>query len=157
MVLDRRHDDDGGRSLTQIRLVEDKDGTVARWIFDYVKSIAIRYDLSLGVIDSQGTLKGGIMFSGYNGSDVEVHFFGPGTLKRHVLVMIFKIALLHFKANRMTVRTRKPSMARGVQKLGAVYEGKHLRTYGPTDGDEHAAHQFVFFRERMAEIAGVAL
>jgi hypothetical protein len=46
-------------------------------------------------------------------------------------------------------------MARGVRKLGAVYEGTVKRLYGPTDGENDAGQQFAFFRETIMKLAGL--
>jgi hypothetical protein len=112
-------------------------------------------NMAIGLADDSGELIGGIAFTGYNGSDAEVHFVGPGTLTRRIVRLIFGIAVLQLNLNRLTVRTRKPSMARGVLKLGAVYEGTVRRLYGPTDAAEHAGIQFGFFRETMERLAGL--
>lgn len=96
---------------------------------------------------------GAFAFSGYNGSDAEVHFFGPGVLKRHIVREIFVVATEVLRLNRLTVRTRKDSMSRGVVKLGAVHEGTMKRVYGPSDDTKHAAECYVFFRERMEILA----
>jgi hypothetical protein len=135
-------------------LREDTDGAMARWAFERAGSVPMLFNASVGVMDGM-VLKGVFAFTGYNGSEVEVHYYGPGALKRHVLFAMFRLALLHFRVNRLVVRTRKASMARGVQKLGAVFEGKFKRVYGPSDGDQHAAEQFVWFKEVMAAHLGL--
>ena len=140
--------------MTRIKIVPDADGSIAAWGFRENNSTPMQYNASLGVYED-GILKGCILYTGFNGSEVEVHYAGPGTLKRHVLKTIFTVALQYFRVNRLTVRTRKESMSRGVAKLGAVYEGKFRRVYGPTDEDRDAAVQWAFFKERMAEIAGL--
>jgi hypothetical protein len=156
MVFQRRNDchEPRGRIVTQIRVVPDDTGTVARWGFQRSGAVPMQYNAALGVLEGE-ELKGGILFTGYNGSEVEVHYFGPGTLKRHVLKTIMTVALQYFRVNRLVVRTRKESMSRGVKKLGAVFEGMQRRVYGPSDGREHAAEVWVFFKERMAQIAGL--
>ena len=77
----------------------------------------------------------------------------PGVLKKDIVRAIFGMAILRFNLQRLTVRTRLPAMARGVRKLGAVFECRQLRVYGPTDAPEHAAEQYVFYRERMERLA----
>jgi hypothetical protein len=108
----------------------------------------------VGLSDTTGELIGAFAFSNYNGSDAEVHYYGPKNLTRRVVRAIFFIALRHFNLNRLTVHTRKESMARGVLKLGAVYEGTVRRLYGPTDEDRHAGRRYVFFREQIEKLAG---
>ena len=134
-----------------ISLIEDTDGTIARWGFAAANCMPLQHNACIGVLEGD-KLSGSILFTGYNGSEVEVHYFGPGTLKRHVLLAIFRVALLHFRVNRLVVRTRKESMSRGVKKLGAVFEGLQSRVYGPTDSRDHTAEVWVFFKERLAEI-----
>lgn len=136
-------------------IVTGQDVAVAAWLFDVSGSRPMQFNMAVGLADDNGELIGGIMFTGFNGSDAEVHFFGPGTLKRRVVRLIFGIAVKHFNLNRLTVRTRKEHMSRGVLKLGAKYEGTVRRLYGPTDADEHAGKQYAFFRETMERLAGL--
>ena len=140
--------------MTQI--VTGRDAEVAAWMFETSGSFPIHYNLAVGLADDAGALIGGAMFTGFNTSDVELHYFGPGTLTRRVVRMIMGIAVLHFNVNRMTVRTRKKHMARGVRKLGAVYEGTVKRLYGPTDTAQHSAQQFAFYRETIEKLAGLS-
>lgn len=137
------------------KLVIGHDVEVAAWAFATANTCPMQFNLAVGIVNDAGKLCGAFMFTGYNGSEAEIHYYGPGTLKRNVLKDIFLFALNVLKLNRLTVRTRKASMARGVAKLGAVYEGRMKRVYGPSDGEEHAAVQFAFYSERMAEIAGL--
>jgi hypothetical protein len=141
--------------VTKTFTVYGHDADVAGWAFHIWRCKPFHIDMAVGIAGEDGKLCGAFAFSGWTGSDAEVHFFGPGTLKRHILREIFAVAVKVLGLNRLTVRTRKPSMARGVRKLGAVYEGCQRRVYGPTDGDEHKAECFAFFRERMEVLAGM--
>jgi len=132
-----------------------RDAEVGAWMFSVSKCKPMLFNMAIGLADTSGALVGGVMFTGYNGSDAEIHFYGPGTLKRRIVRLIFGIAALHFNVNRLTVRTRKEHMSRGVLKLGAVYEGLVKRLYGPTDGPEHAGKQYAFFREQIDRLAGL--
>lgn len=138
-----------------MQLVMDDDVRVASWMFDRSGCQPMQYNLAVGLAEGNNRLVGGIMFTGFNGSDAEVHYIGPGKLTRRTVRTIFTIALKVFNLNRLTIRTRKESMARGVQKLGAVYEGLVKRLYGPTDENHHAGQQFAFFREDIERLAGV--
>ena len=137
------------------RAVFGQDAAVADWLVKIQGCHPLRYDMAIGLVDEQNRPVGGLMFTGYNGSDVEIHVFSPGHLTRRIVRMIFLIAAEHFNVNRVTVRTRKKHMARGCRKLGAVYEGTSKRMYGPTDSREHAAQQFAFFRDRIEILAGL--
>jgi hypothetical protein len=137
------------------QIITGQDARVAHWMFQTSGAFPIAFDMAIGLADEAGDLVGGVMFTGWNSSDVEVHFYGPGMLKRGIIKLIMGVALLQFGVNRLTVRTRKTHMARGVEKLGAIYEGTINRLYGPTDDAEHAARQYVFFRETIEKLAGL--
>lgn len=139
-----------------MQVVTGQDARVAAWMFEVSGSYPMQYNMALGLSEDGGeTFVGGVMFTNYNGSDVEIHFYGPGTLKRRVVRTICYIAATVFNVNRMTVHTRKPHMARGCIKLGAEYEGRIKRLYGPSDEDCDAAQRFAFWRGRIEELAGL--
>lgn len=137
------------------KVIFGQDARVAAWAFETWGCRPFHIDMAVGLADDNGDLVGAFAFSNYNGSDAEIHTLCPGNLTRRVVRLIMAIAILQLDLNRLTVRTRKPSMARGVQKLGAIYEGRIRRLYGPTDADYDAAQQFVFLRETIAKLAGL--
>lgn len=137
------------------QIVFGRDAEVGAWMFNVSRCRPMLFNMAVGIADETGAFVGGVMWTGYNGSDVEIHYVGPGTLKRRIVRMIFGISALHFRVNRVTIRTRKEHMSRGVLKLGAVYEGLVKRLYGPTDGPEHAGKQYAFFREQIEKLAGI--
>jgi hypothetical protein len=137
-------------------LVFGQDTAVADWLVTISNCRPMLYNMAVGLADEDtGALVGGIMFTGWNGSDVEVHYYGPGKLKRRIVRLIFTLALRHFNVNRVTIRTRKEHMARGVVKLGAVFEGTVKRLYGPTDDPIHTGRQYAFFRETIEKLSGL--
>lgn len=136
-----------------MRLLFNEDGHVAQWMFLKSRCQPMQFNLAIGLVDDSGQIIGGFMFTGWNGSDAEVHYYGPKALKRRVVRAMMWIAANVLKLNRLTIRTRKESMARGVLKLGAEYEGTIKRLYGPTDEDRHAGHQYVFWRETILKLA----
>ena len=138
-----------------MKMLFDSDELVAKWMFAKSGSRPMHYNLAVGIIDDGGTIVGGIMWTGWNGSDAEVHYFGPRHLSRRVVRTIMQISARVLRLNRLTLRTRKTSMARGVAKLGAVHEGTIRRLYGPTDDDRHAGQQFAFFRETILKLANM--
>lgn len=138
-----------------MNLVMGHDERVAAWMFKVSGCKPMQFNLAIGLEDIPNELVAGIMFTNWNGSDVEVHFWGPNCLKRRTVRAIFFAAAKVFNVNRVTIRTRKEHMSRGVLKLGAVYEGIVRRLYGPTDEDRHAGKQYAFFREDINRLAGL--
>lgn len=155
MVGRRYHGEARRQIVNGVNLIFGQDQAVSNWLVETQGCHPLRYDLAVGLALADGTPVGGIMYTGYNGSDVEVHFYGPKHLTRRIVRWIFLIAIKQFNVNRVTVRTRKKHMARGVRKLGAIYEGTVKRLYGPTDSREHSAQQFAFFRDQIEILAGL--
>lgn len=142
-------------SQVSTRIIIGQDAAVAAWLVEIQGCYPLAYNMAIGLADEAGQLVGGILFTGWNGSDIEVHYYGPGTLTRRIVRLICGLAVKQFDVNRMTVRTRKKHMSRGCRKLGATFEGTVKRLYGPTDARNHAGQQFAFFRERLEELAGL--
>lgn len=136
-------------------IIIGQDARVARWMFEVSNSRPMQYNMAIGLADESGALVGGAMFTEWNGSNAEIHFTGVGNLTRRVVRLIFGLAVMQFDLNRLTVHTRKRSMARGVTKLGAKFECVCKRLYGPTDAPEHAGRRYVFLRETMLKLAGL--
>lgn len=130
-----------------------QDERVANWMFTISQcSPVLKYNMAIGLVENEAIV-GAILYTNYNGSDAEVHYYGPKKLSVEVVRLIFRIAIKVFNLSRLTIRTRKEHMSRGVLKLGAVYEGTIKRLYGPTDEDIHAGKQYVFFRETIERLA----
>jgi hypothetical protein len=140
--------------MTETFPVYGHDADIASWAFGAWGCRPFHVDMAVGIASVKtGNLVGAFAFSSYNGNEAEVHFFGPGTLKRHILREIFRVSVAVLNLHRLVVRTRKVSMARGVRKLGAVYEGVQRCVYGPSHDDEHKAECYAFFRDRMETLA----
>jgi hypothetical protein len=141
--------------LTATFPVYGHDAEIAAWAFNEWGCRPFHVDMAVGIASADdGKLVGAFAFSGYNGNEAEVHYLGVGTLKRNIMREIFKVAIQILNLHRLVVRTRKASVARGVKKLGAIYEGQQRCVYGPSDGDEHKAECYAFFRDRMEFLAG---
>ena len=138
------------------RFVADQDGSIAAWLFSTAQWTPMLHNVMLGLVDEDGTLKGAAMFTGYNGTDVELHFYGPGLITKRIFRQLAQLSFGFFNVARLTIKTRNPDMIRACTKFGGVFEAKLKRIYGPTDDEENTAHQFVFFRSnRWLKAAGL--
>lgn len=136
-----------------MKLFFGHDDFVANWAFSKANLCPILYNTAVGIANENNELIGAFWFSGYNGHDAEVHFYGPKLLTRRIGTEIFVFALKVMKLDRLTIKTRDKNLIRGYLKLGAIHEATLRRVYGSTDDEENAAEQFVFFREQMAKLA----
>lgn len=126
------------------RFLTGADAEVAAWLFEQVGCEPIPFDAAVGVTDAAGALKGGFVFTGWDGEGLEAHFWGPRVLTKTVVRRIFAEALDRFNALHVVVKASKAHMARGVQKLGAQLV-MHNSEFG----------EFVFDRAAIVRLAGL--
>lgn len=107
---------------------------------------------AFGVARDDGTLVGAAIFSDYYpGGNVELTYFGPGTLSRRLLNEMSFHAFVTLGCSRVTCRTRKGNTEtiRLLKKAGFRWEGQMKRYFGPRDED--AAVLFSFPVEQAAK------
>lgn len=107
------------------------DETVAQWVATKVGKPFHAPFTAIGAIDATGALQGGLVFTGYNGSSIELSLAGNLTgrgLWRVVLAYAFgqlgcSRLQIHTAADNRTVRRLAP-------RLGFTFEGKSRNFYG---------------------------
>lgn len=130
-----------------MRLARGDDLSIAQWAFMRFNKRPIQLNCAFAIVDGSDTLCGAVLFSGFNGADVEVHYYGPRTLSRQILKQIGAVVLDGFKAQRVTVKTRNEGLTRGLDKLGVRHECDLANYYGP--GADDTAHQYVIPRRQI--------
>lgn len=133
------------------------DDKVANWAFSTFGFYPTRVDRALGIIDSNKALVGAILFQNYNGTNVELSYYGPHTLTPGIVKAIAKVAIVEFNAARVTVVTSKKNkrLMRVLQRFGFKLEGAQRRYYGHRDCARHVGVRFVMFREEIDKIARI--
>lgn len=95
--------------------------------------------MAVGLVDVlTGLLKGAVTFHDYNGSNVELSYWGPNSITRGAIKGLALFCFNSLKVNRVTVRTprRNKAVTRGLPKLGFRAEGLLRRYYGPHRNDD---------------------
>lgn len=112
-------------------------------------------DRALGIVDPERGLVGAVLLQGWNGTGVELSYYGQHTLTPGIVRGIARVVAGEFRAVRLTAVTSKRN--RGVikfmQRIGFRIEGSQRRYFGDRDCDKHTGVRLVMFRERIAEIA----
>lgn len=136
-------------------LLFDCDEVVAAYLFASYGQRPMKYDRALGLIDKQGDLKGCVLFHFYNGSNVEMSYYGPVTMTPGVVRTIARFIICTFDPSRLTVMTNKRNkeLHRKFQKLGFKLEGVQRCYYGHRDCSRNTGVRFVMFRDRIDAIA----
>lgn len=136
-------------------IVLDHDQAVAQWAFETFKYKPVKFDRCAGIINEGGKLIGAIFFQSFNGSNVEVSYYGANTVTLGIVKWI-GLQVLNSGCSRMTftITKKHKRLIRAAKKLGFQYEGTCRRFYGDADNDQNAGVRLVMFRERVAEIVG---
>jgi RimJ/RimL family protein N-acetyltransferase len=113
-----------------------------------------KIDNALGIISNK-EMTGAVLFHNWNGHNIEVSYYGRGTLTAGILRMIARYIIYTFDPTRVTVVTAKRNkrLVRSLQRLGFKLEGSQHCYYGKNDCARNTAIRFVMFRERVDQIA----
>ncbi|HXP48857.1 MAG TPA: GNAT family protein [Bacteroidia bacterium] len=121
-----------------MNLLFGHDQTVADWVSKkWGKSIPPWY-FAVGILDNEGVLKGGATFHNYNGSNIELCYYGPKTVTKEIIIGLASFLIDHLKVQRLTVSTprKNKSMVKNLPRLGFKVEGVLRHYYGPYKRDD---------------------
>lgn len=137
-------------------LLFDCDYRVAQYIFQLYGWKPFKYDRAVGLI-SDGNLKGAALFHCFNGSNVELSYYGSATMTAGVVRTIAQFIVRTFNPSRLTVMTSKRNKRyiKSFQRLGFKIEGVQRCYYGHKDCNRNTAIRFVMFRDRIDQIARI--
>jgi RimJ/RimL family protein N-acetyltransferase len=136
-------------------LVFGDDARVLEWTKHFYKIYPMHYNLSVGIVDTEGGLIGAILFGNFNGTNVELNYYGEKTVTLGICRAIARIALTEFNAARVSALTskRKKHLIAAMQKVGFRLEGAQRCFYGPKDCQRNTAIRLVMFREQIEQMA----
>lgn len=112
------------------------DETVANWVATHVGKTFHAPYTAIGVIDGEGTLRGGFVFTSFTGDAIEVSLAGRGCVGRGVWPGVLGYVFDQLNCARLSIHTRRSNKAvtKQAPKLGFKYEGVSRRLYGDEDG-----------------------
>ena len=119
-------------------LLFNHDQTVADWASKkWGKSIPPWY-YAVGVLNKEGILRGAATFHNFNGSNVEICYYGPSTLSKNVIVGLNDFIFNHLKVNRLTISVprKNKKLIHSVTRMGFKVEGVLKHFYGPYNRDD---------------------
>jgi RimJ/RimL family protein N-acetyltransferase len=133
-------------------LVFGHDETIAEWVGKKVGKPFHKPYTAFGVIDEQGTLTGGFVFTGYNGDGIEMSLAGKGCVTRGAMCAVLDYVFRQQGCKRLQVHTRRSNkqVCRLLRRLCGQegYEGIARKFYGDEDGIVYALTTPEKFRER---------
>lgn len=134
-------------------LVLGHDAEVAMWAFASFNYEPAPFCMAVGIVETGKGIVGACLFHAHNGPDVELSYYGPGTLTLPLVKGIARIAVKHLGVSRITARTaRNNRLRKSIHKLGFEFEGVRKCAYG-----EHDALMYGLYGKNLARLAGKAL
>ena len=133
------------------------DQEVAAWAYATFRYFPVPVNRAYGIIGEDGVLKGAILFQNFNGTNVELSYYGPKTLSVSVIKTIARTVINEFHAARLTVVTsqRNRKLISRLNKMGFGIEGVQKRFYGHKDCRRNTGVRLVMFSEKFAKYAGI--
>lgn len=111
------------------------DEAVASWVGTLTGKPFHPPFTAIGSIDLEGHLTGGFVFTGYNGSSVELSLAGHGVTHRGLWRAVLAYVFDQLACDRLQIHTAASNKAvrKLAPRLGFAYEGKSRRFYGRED------------------------
>jgi RimJ/RimL family protein N-acetyltransferase len=134
-------------------LLLGQDTAVAAWTWREFGLTPMHVNNAVGLLVDRA-LVGAAIFHNYNGTNVELSYYGPETITAGVVKFLARTAIFELNVTRVTFHVRRTNrrLRRHLVRLGAKHEATLWQFYGP-DRD-HAAIQFVLFRPELMKLAG---
>lgn len=137
-----------------VGLLHGCDDIVLKWYCAKYNAPLIRVDRTIGLLEGD-QLIGAIIFHYWNGNNVEISYYGPGTMKAGIVRYICMTAITVFGVSRMTavVNKKNKRLLKSLMKLGFRLEGVQRCYFGRSDCNRNAGVRLVMFRERLEQLA----
>ncbi len=108
---------------------------IASWTWKEFNLQPMKMDLAVGIVDTKAEntpLVGSAMFYNFNGCNVELNLYGPGTPTIGLFRCLARIAVLHLNVLRVTIKTApyNDHIIRAALKFGFEHEGTEKNFYG---------------------------
>lgn len=136
-------------------LLIGEDAIVASWAFATYKMRPTPVNCAFGIVGDNGII-GAILFQNFNGTNVELSYYGMWTVSLGIVRVMARMVISEFDAARLTVVTAKKNrhLIRSLQKFGFRLEGVQRRYYGHADCARNTGVRLVLFREEIERLAG---
>lgn len=121
-----------------MRVITGFDEDVGRFVASQLKIRLTPPYTALGLAGDDDRLIGGVVFTSFNGSNVECTLYTPGLLKRGLIRTIIQYSFNQLGVLRLTARTKRRNklVCKTLPRLGFVYEGTMKQYFGPHTGDD---------------------
>jgi RimJ/RimL family protein N-acetyltransferase len=122
-----------------MRLLFGQDNEVGRYVGEKLWLSIHPPFVAIGIVSDDGKALGGFVYNNYNGSNLEISYYGPGTLTRPIISAAFwGYPFNDADVLRLTATTRRSNklVCQLLPRLGFIYEGTLRNYFGPEKGDD---------------------
>jgi RimJ/RimL family protein N-acetyltransferase len=126
-----------------MRIVLGQDEAVGSFAARMLGVAIIPPFTSMGIVDEDERLVGAIIYNGFNGANIEITFYGPGTMHRRFIKAAFAYPFQQLNVIRLTARTKRSNktMCKLLPRLGFTYEATLKNYFGPSRGDDAVVYR----------------
>lgn len=116
-----------------MNLLFGHDKTVADWVSKKQGKPLRNWHHAVGILDKDGLLIGCASFHDFNGSNIEICYFGPGSPTASIARGLMRFAFEGLKVSRVTARTPRANkrIIQALPAFGFKMEGVMKHYYGP--------------------------
>lgn len=116
-----------------MNLLFSHDRSVADWVSKKQGKPLRNWHWAVGVINAEGLLVGCASFHDFNGSNIEICYYGPGSPTIGIVRGLMRFAFFTLNVSRVTARTPRQNklVIRGLKTFGFKMEGVMKHYYGP--------------------------
>jgi len=140
--------------MPRYALLFDHDQHVAEWCWNEFRLFPMPVNMAIGILDTHlnNEMVGAAMFYWYNGCNIELNYYGPGTPTLGIARILATLAIRKFNVTRATLRTWciNTDIVNGMKKFGFIEEGTEKDFYGVG----RDAQRLVIFRDGLIRLAG---
>lgn len=116
---------------------EDINGQiVAKWFEEKTKNKTYAPYSAIGFYKEK--LEAAVIFTDYNGANIEIHIYGPKCLTRYTISVCLDYVFNQLKCVRLTAKPRRENkyLLKILSKFGLEYEATLKQYYGETRGKD---------------------
>lgn len=115
-------------------LFEDAQA-ICKWVGERCGKDFKIWDTAIGVVNDEGVVTGGVVFTNYTGTSIEISLAGRGCFQRGVWRAVFDYVFRQLGCTRLSMHTAFSNkfVRHWASKGGWTFEGRARRFYGRAD------------------------
>lgn len=121
-----------------MRLIFGQDDYIAGFVSHYLGIAIVPPFTAIGFIDDAGQIRGGVVFNGFNRSNIDLTVYAPNVATRGAIRAVLHYVFIQLGCNRVTARTMRTNKTaqKMLPRLGFEFETISPQWFGPERADD---------------------